>query len=79
MSKEIIKNNFEEMKMDQAIKMLIELFKEIDMNDKNTVFFKDLMQVLDREYISLNKSHIRWRLVEDDLTKKQTKKLIDEL
>lgn len=79
MVKEKIHNDFSEMKIKQAISMLKEVFDKVNLNDNNTIFFNDLIQVIEREEKSLNKAYIRWNIVKDNLTKKQMDTLIDEL
>jgi hypothetical protein len=79
MGKETIINNLEEMKIPQAVLWLDDIFKKYDLNEKESIFFKDVKNVILREHSKLNKESIRWNIVKESLTKAQTTKLIEEL
>lgn len=82
MGKQIINNDLKNMKMGQALKMLGELFKEVDLNDKNTVWFNDLMEVMRREnenFEEILRDSIKWNIIEKKVTSAQKDLLINEL
>lgn len=73
---EIIKNNLNEMKIPQALSMLEELFKGYDLNDKNSIWFNDLIEVIKRDYQDKLDRLDRWNKV--SLTKAQKLQLMKD-